>query len=62
MADEYLTQLNSLYDHWAASFRHCPVLTIETNALNYVQYADHLDQIWQKIEHRLEGRDYLSLK
>ena len=62
IADSYLMQLNGLYDSWAASFRKCPVLTIETNNLNYVQYEDHLEQIWHMIEHRLEGRDYLSLK
>jgi hypothetical protein len=39
------------------------VLTIDTNNLNYVRYEEHLDQIWQKIDERLqgEGRDYLAL-
>lgn len=62
IAGSYLEQLNALYDRWAAQFRLCPVLTIETNALNYIKYADHLDLIWQKIEHRLQGRDYLELE
>ncbi|MEM7117799.1 MAG: deoxynucleoside kinase [Chloroflexota bacterium] len=61
IADSYLEQLNTLYDRWATQFRLCPVLTIETNALNYIKYEEHLDLIWQKIDHRLQGRDYLAL-
>jgi len=61
IADAYLGQLNELYDEWAANFTRSAVLTIDTNNLNYVQYEGHLDQIWQKIEGRLLGRDYLAL-
>ncbi len=60
--DAYLQRLNNLYDRWAEGFRLCPVLTVDTNNLNYVQYDEHLDQIWQKIEERLIGKDYLTLK
>jgi len=35
----YLEQLNTLYEHWIATFTLCPVLTIETDALDFV----HLD-------------------
>ncbi len=59
--DSYLSQLNDLYDEWADSFMLSSVLTIDTNNLDYVQYDAHLDQIWQKIEDRLQGRDYLAL-
>ncbi len=61
ISDDYLTQLNSLYDTWASNFIQSPVLTIDTNNLNYVQYDDHLDLIWQKIDERLQGKDYLKL-
>lgn len=61
IAAEYLEQLNTLYDNWAASFSQSPVLTVDTNNLDYVQYEDHLDEIWQKIDDRLHGRDYLEL-
>lgn len=61
IADAYLGQLNELYDEWAANFTRSAVLTIDTNNLNYVQYEEHLDQIWRKIEERLQGRDYLAL-
>lgn len=61
ISSDYLARLNELYDGWAASFRQCPVLTVDTDNLNYVQDSSHLDQIWQRIENRLQGRDYLSL-
>lgn len=58
---EYLTQLNALYDRWVIDFNLSPVLTIETDNLNYVQYDEHLDRIWAKIEERLAGKDSLTL-
>ncbi len=61
IAVDYLEQLNTLYDEWAESFLLSPVLTVNTNNLDYVQNSEHLDQIWQVIDNRLKGRDYLSL-
>jgi deoxyadenosine/deoxycytidine kinase len=61
IADEYLAQLNELYEQWAANFQLSPVLIINTDNLDYVQYGDHLDQIWQRIDDRLRGRDFLAL-
>jgi deoxyadenosine/deoxycytidine kinase len=61
IADDYLAQLNDLYDEWVANFTLSPVLTINTDSLDYVQYDEHLDQIWQKINHRLQGKDFLAL-
>jgi deoxyadenosine/deoxycytidine kinase len=62
ITDDYLTQLNQLYDAWAGDFRLCPVLTVDTNNLNYVQDEAHLDQILHRIEDRLSGREYLELE
>jgi deoxyadenosine/deoxycytidine kinase len=62
VGDEYLAQLNVLYDRWANTFRLCPVLTIGTDNLDYVHYENHLDRIVQRIEDRLRGQDYLSLE
>ena len=59
--DTYLEKLNMLYEEWAENFTLSPILTIDTNNLNYVAYEDHLTQIWQKIQERLQGRDYLAL-
>jgi deoxyadenosine/deoxycytidine kinase len=61
ITDAYLKQLNELYDQWVINFRLSPVLTINTNNLDYVQYDEHLDQIWQSIDNRLRGRDFLAL-
>jgi len=62
IADPYLERLNKLYDEWANNFSLSPVLIIDTNNLNYVQYEEHLEQIWQRVEHRLKGKDFLALK
>lgn len=61
IADEYLDRLNKLYDEWANNFAFSPVLIIDTNNLNYVQYEEHLELIWQRIDHRLQGKDFLAL-
>lgn len=60
--EAYLVQLNELYDSWVHDFRLCPVLTVDTDKLNYVQHDAHLEQITQRIEDRLQGREYLELK
>ena len=56
----YLAALNELYDTWAGAFRRCPVLTIETDNLNYVENDAHLAQIADSIAHRLYGRDTIA--
>lgn len=61
IAKSYLAQLNILYDEWAQTFTLSPVLTVNTDNLDYVQHPSHLDQIWQRIEDRLTGREYLEL-
>lgn len=62
IADNYLEDLNRLYDEWAAGFTLSPVLIVDTDNLDYVQYDEHLEQIWSRIANRLHGRDYLSLR
>jgi len=58
---DYLTALNDLYDDWVSRFALCPVLTVETDNLDYVQHDAHLDQIVGRINDRLHGKDYLQL-
>ncbi len=62
IADSYLQDLNDLYDEWVSNFRLSPVLTVDTDNLDYVQYDEHLEQIWSRIADRLHGRDYMSLQ
>lgn len=62
ISDDYLAQLNVLYDAWVSDFRLCPVLTVDTDNLNYVEDKAHLDQIWHRIENRLTGQEFLALE
>ena len=59
---DYLRELNDLYDRWVSRFQLCPVLTVDTEGLDYVHHQTHLDQIWQRIDNRLRGRDFLALE
>lgn len=61
IAPTYLAQLNELYDDWAARFTLCPVLTVDTDNLDYVHRDADLGKITQKIQDRLHGKDYLAL-
>lgn len=58
---EYLSQLNVLYDDWASRFTLSPILAVETDNLNYIRYDDHLDHIWHAVEHKLKGKDTITL-
>lgn len=61
ISDSYLARLNVLYDSWSDKFTLSPVLTIDTNGLDYVQNDEHLEIIWQKIDDRLHGKEFLAL-
>ncbi|MCK6578543.1 MAG: deoxynucleoside kinase [Anaerolineae bacterium] len=45
IAPEYLERLNALYDSWIAEWRHCPVLTIAADEIDYVQRPDDIKRI-----------------
>ena len=62
ISDDYLAALNNLYEEWAASFTACPLLTVATDNLNYVNNGQHLEQMISIIQDRLHGREYLVLK
>ncbi len=51
--DTYLQQLNTLYDQWASTFTLCPVLTIETDRLDYVRRPADFEQTVSQIEQTL---------
>lgn len=61
ISDDYLAQLNTLYDEWVAGFNLCPVLTVATDRLDFVQNPQHLDLIAERIEDRLRGKEVLRL-
>jgi deoxyadenosine/deoxycytidine kinase len=56
---EYLSLLESFYDEWMARFDLCPVLTIRTDDLDFVNRPQHLDVVVRRIEDRLAGREEL---
>jgi deoxyadenosine/deoxycytidine kinase len=57
ISDEYLTQLNELYDAWVKGFRLCPVLTVPTDNLDFVAFNSHLELIVQRMLDKLHGKE-----
>jgi deoxyadenosine/deoxycytidine kinase len=55
--EEYLRQLNELYESWIARFSLCPVLTVPADDLDYVAVPAHLELIVRKVEEKLTGKD-----
>jgi len=56
----YLGQLNERYEEWVATFNLCPVLTVATDNLDFVHRPAHLDQIAQRVQERLGGRELIT--
>jgi deoxyadenosine/deoxycytidine kinase len=57
ISGEYLQLLESYYDDWMASFDACPVLTIRTDDLDFVNQSRHLDIVVQRIQDKLAGKE-----
>jgi len=54
---EYLSLLDSFYDDWMQNFDICPVLTIRTDDLDFVNKTRHLDIVVRRIQDKLAGRE-----
>jgi deoxyadenosine/deoxycytidine kinase len=54
---DYLSLLESFYDDWMLTYDVCPVLTIHTDDLDFVNKAGHLDIVVQCIQDKLAGHD-----
>lgn len=54
---DYLEQLNKLYRQWVGEFTICPILTIPTDGLDFVQKPEHLELIIKKIMDLLPGTE-----
>jgi deoxyadenosine/deoxycytidine kinase len=54
---EYLNLLDSYYEDWMRIFDICPVLTISTGDLDFVNQPPHLDLVVKKIQERLAGKE-----
>jgi len=54
---DYLQLLESFYEDWIEIFDLCPVLTLRTDDLDFVHEADHLDQVVNRINDKLAGKE-----
>ena len=61
ISDEYLTQLNELYESWVERFSLCPVLTVPTDSLNFVASSAHLELIANRVLDKLHGKEVVVL-
>ena len=59
ITQEYLSLLESFYTEWMQSFDSCPVLTIRTDDLDFVNKPGHLDIVVKRIQDRLSGKEDL---
>ena len=51
--EDYLTLIDSFYDKWIQTFNTCPVLTINTDEINYIDDKECLENIIRTISKRL---------
>lgn len=56
---EYLGLLETFYEEWLGHFDLCPLLTIKSNDLNFVDNPKHLDIVIERMNKALSGRDEL---
>jgi deoxyadenosine/deoxycytidine kinase len=54
---EYLTLLDTFYEEWIQTFDLCPVLTIRTDDLDFVNKPRHLDIVVKRIQDKLAGKE-----
>jgi deoxyadenosine/deoxycytidine kinase len=59
ISDEYMLLLESFYDDWMDTYDICPVLTIRTDDMDFVNKARHLDIVVKRIQDTLAGREEL---
>jgi len=58
---DYLSLLDTFYDEWFGSFDLCPVLTIQTDDLDFANQPSHLDLVTKRIQDKLDGREIMDL-
>jgi deoxyadenosine/deoxycytidine kinase len=57
----YLSGLNRRYEEWAGRFRRAPLLTIETEGLDFVRSSSDLEKVVDQVEDALHRQESLSL-
>ena len=59
---EYLSLLDSFYEEWLGSFDLCPLLTIRTDDLDYVNQPKALEIVTERITATLSGKEVIDLR
>jgi len=54
---DYLSLLDTFYEEWMETFDLCPVLTIPTENLDFVNKPKHLDVVVERILNKLAGKE-----
>lgn len=55
--EQYLAQINELYEIWIQNFTLCPVLTVPADDLDYVAHPHHFQLIAHKVREKLSGKE-----
>jgi deoxyadenosine/deoxycytidine kinase len=59
ISNEYLGQLNELYEEWVAGFTLAPVLAVPSDRLDFVREPGDLERIVATVQERLRGSQRL---
>ena len=62
ISTDYLTLLDTFYDEWLTAFDLCPVLTIQTDDLDFVHKSQALEIVISRIREKLGGKEELDLR
>jgi deoxyadenosine/deoxycytidine kinase len=54
--------LDNFYDEWLNAFDLCPVLTIRTDDLDFVNQPQALEVVVERIREKLGGREELDFR
>ena len=59
IAADYLALLESFYEEWLWTFDLCPVLTIPSDNLDFVNRPVHLDIVTERIQDKRAGKEHV---
>jgi len=59
ISEEYLTELNALYEQWIGGFRLAPVLIVPGDRMDFVEHGRDLEAVMSAVEERLRGEQGL---
>jgi len=62
ISTDYLNLLDTFYEDWLRNFDVCPVLTIRTDDLDYVNQPQALEVVVGRIQEKLGGKEELDLR